>query len=272
MTIDEMFRVDGSVALVTGAGRGIGRAAAIALAQAGADVVVTARTPEQVEDTAAAIRSLGRRAVAVSADVNDLDGLATLPQVAVDELGGLDIVVNNAGGSFPRPLLETSARSFELAFHFNVTTAFELTKCAVPALLESGRGSVVNISSAIGRLSDRGFAAYGTAKAALSHLTRLTACDLAPRIRVNGIAVGSVATSALETVLVDDGLRRQMEEATPLRRLGRPEDIAAGVVYLCSDAGSFITGKLLEIDGGVESPTLGLGLPDLEPGGGGTGL
>ncbi len=272
MTIGDMFRVDGSVALVTGAGRGIGRASAIALAEAGADVVVTARTAEQVEDTAEVIRSLGRRAVAVVADVNDLEGLAALPATALEELGRLDILVNNAGGSFPKPLLETSARSFELAFHFNVTTAFELTKLSVPAMLASGGGSIVNISSAIGRLSDRGFAAYGTAKAALTHLTRLTACDLAPHVRVNGIAVGSVATSALDVVLVDDGLRSQMEEATPLRRLGRPEDIAAGVVYLCSDAGSFLTGKLLEIDGGVESPTLGLGLPDLELGGEDAGL
>jgi 7-alpha-hydroxysteroid dehydrogenase len=132
-------------------------------------------------------------------------------------------------------------------------------------MLARGGGSVVNISSAIGRLTDRGFAAYGTAKGALTHLTKLMACDLAPHIRVNGIAVGSVATSALDLVLTDEQLRSQMEAATPLRRLGRPEDIAAGVVYLCSDAGSFLTGKLLEIDGGTEAPTLGLGLPDLEP-------
>ena len=125
---------------------------------------------------------------------------------------------------------------------------------------------MVNISSAIGRMSDRGFAAYGTAKAALSHLTRLMAADLAPHIRVNGIATGSIATSALDTVLTDDALRTAMEEATPLRRLGRPDDIAAGVLYLCSPAGSYLTGKLIEIDGGLQAPTLGLGLPDLEPG------
>jgi 7-alpha-hydroxysteroid dehydrogenase len=247
--IQEMFRVDGKVALVTGAGRGIGRASALALAESGADVVV----------------AMGRRAVAVSADVVELERLGELVDTAIEQLGGLDLLVNNAGGSFPKPLLETSARSFERAFRFNVTTALELTKHAVPAMLARGGGSVVNISSAIGRLTDRGFAAYGTAKGALTHLTKLMACDLAPHIRVNGIAVGSVATSALDLVLTDEQLRSQMEAATPLRRLGRPEDIAAGVVYLCSDAGSFLTGKLLEIDGGTEAPTLGLGLPDLEP-------
>jgi 7-alpha-hydroxysteroid dehydrogenase len=263
--IQEMFRVDGKVALVTGAGRGIGRASALALAESGADVVVVSRTLEQVQEVADEIEAMGRRAVAVSADVVELERLGELVDVAVEQLGGLDLLVNNAGGSFPKPLLETSARSFERAFRFNVTTALELTKHAVPAMLARGGGSVVNISSAIGRLTDRGFAAYGTAKGALTHLTKLMACDLAPHIRVNGIAVGSVATSALDLVLTDEQLRSQMEAATPLRRLGRPEDIAAGVVYLCSDAGSFLTGKLLEIDGGTEAPTLGLGLPDLEP-------
>jgi len=263
--ITDMFRVDGKVALVTGAGRGIGRASAVALAEAGADVVVAARTVEQVEEVAEQIRTLGRRAEPVSFDVMELERLGELVAVATERLGGLDLLVNNAGGSFPKPLLDTSVASFERAFRFNVTTALELTKQAVPAMLERGGGSVVNISSAIGRLTDRGFSAYGTAKGALTHLTKLMACDLAPHIRVNGIAVGSIATSALDMVLVDEQLRAQMEAATPLRRLGQPEDIAAGVVYLCSDAGSFITGKLLEIDGGTEAPTLGLGLPDLEP-------
>jgi 7-alpha-hydroxysteroid dehydrogenase len=130
-------------------------------------------------------------------------------------------------------------------------------------MLARGGGAVVNISSAAGRMPDRGFSAYGTAKAALTHLTKELATDLSPRIRVNGIAVGSVQTSALETVLTDPNIRRLMEEATPLKRLGTPEDISAGVLYLCSPAGAYMTGKLLEIDGGMISQTLGLGLPDL---------
>ena len=145
-----------------------------------------------------------------------------------------------------------------------MTTAFELTKHAVPAIIARGGGSIVNISSTAGRLADRGFAAYGTAKGALTHLTRNLAMDLAPHIRVNGIAVGSVATDALATVLSDD-LRATMEANTPLRRLGTPDDIAAGVLYLCSPAGSYLTGKMLEIDGGIQTPTLALGIPDLEP-------
>jgi len=171
--------------------------------------------------------------------------------------------VNNAGGTMPRPMLDTSPGFLERSFHFNVTTAFVLSKAAAPHMLEAGSGAIVNISSAIGRLRDRGFVAYGTAKAALSHMTRLMAADLAPKVRVNGIAVGSVATSALETVLEDEALREEMIRRTPLKRLGRPEDIALCALYLASPAASFVTGKIMEIDGGLEEANLELGLPDL---------
>ncbi len=140
MSILDSFRVDGKVALVTGAGRGIGRASAIALAEGGADVVVAARTTEQVDEVAEHIRSLGRRAVPVSFDVMELDRLGELVDLAVGELGGLDLLVNNAGGSMPKALLDTSVRSFERALTFNVTTAFELTKQAVPAMLDTLHG------------------------------------------------------------------------------------------------------------------------------------
>jgi len=259
----DRFRVDGRAAVVTGAGRGIGAASARALAEAGADVALTARTPEQLEAVAAEIRGFGRRALVVPGDVNDLDHVDALVGAAVAEFGRLDVVVNNAGGSMPAPLLDTSVASFEKAFHFNVTTAFALTKASLPHLLERDHGAVVNISSAMGRLRDRGFVAYGTAKAALAHMTRLMAADCAPRVRVNAIAVGSVATSALEVVLTNDPLRDEMVEHTPMRRLGEVEDIAIGVLYLASDASSFVTGKVIEIDGGIESPNLDLRLPDL---------
>ena len=264
--VDELldnFRLTGRVAVVTGAGRGIGAATARALASAGADVGLTARTPEQLDAVAAEIRDAGRRAVVVPGDVNDTSVLRTLVDRTVEELGRLDVVVNNAGGTAPRPLLATSEGYLERSFHFNVTTAFALTKHAVPHLLETGEGAVVNISSTMGRLRDRGFVAYGTAKAALAHMTRLMAADLAPRVRVNAIAVGSVATPALETVLTEDALRDEMIRRTPLRRLGRPEDIALCALYLASPAASYVTGKVVEVDGGLEEPNLELGLPDL---------
>jgi 7-alpha-hydroxysteroid dehydrogenase len=258
----DAFSLDGKVALITGGGRGIGAACARTFAEAGADVAITARTPEQLELIADEVRAFGRRAFVFPADVNDLDRLDAFVEAAVAELGGVDIVVNNAGGSMPRPFLDTSAGFLERAFHFNVTTAFALTKAATPYLLDRN-GSVVNISSAIGRLRDRGFVAYGTAKAALSHMTRLLAADLAPRVRVNAIAVGSTATSALETVLENAELHDEMVRRTPLQRLGEPSDIALAALYLASPAASWITGKVLEVDGGLEEPNLELGLPDL---------
>ena len=150
----------------------------------------------------------------------------------------------------------TSTKDLRDAFTFNVATAHALTTAAVPLMLEhSGGGSIINITSTMGRLAARGFAAYGTAKAALAHYTRLAALDLCPRIRVNAIAPGSILTSALDIVASNDELREPMEKATPMRRLGDPLDIAAAAVYLASPAGSFLTGKTLEVDGGSPSPT-----------------
>jgi 7-alpha-hydroxysteroid dehydrogenase len=259
----DRFRLTGRVAVVTGAGRGIGAAAARGLAEVGADVVISARTEEQLRDVAKSIEAVGRRAVVIPADLNDLDAVAALAPAAREAFGRLDVVVNNVGGSMPRALLDTTPHSLEQAFHFNVSTAHALTRAAAPIMIEGDGGAIVNISSAMGRTQGRGFAAYGTAKAALSHYTRLAATDLAPRIRVNAIAVGSVATSALEIVLTDDTLRTTMEAATPLKRIGEPEDIAAAVVYLCSPAGGYVTGKVLEVDGGLDHPNLDMGIPDL---------
>ncbi len=258
----ERFRLDGKVAVVTGAGRGIGAASALALAEAGADVLLSARTEEQLQGVAKQVADLGRRALVVAADLNDLEAVAGLADRAVEGLGRLDVVVNNVGGTMPREFKKTSPRFLEEAFHFNVSTAHALTRAALPHLLVRG-GSVVNISSVMGRVPGRGFVAYGTAKAALTHWTRLTALDLSPRVRVNAIAVGSIATSALQLVVEDDGLRAQMEQSTPLRRIGDPDEIAATVLFLASPAGGYVTGKVFEVDGGLEQPNLDLGLPDL---------
>ena len=195
-------------------------------------------------------------------DIDDLTLYPALVESVVGELGRLDVLVNNVGGSPPRPFLETSARMFEKAFHFNVTTAFELTKEATPHLLASGAGNVINISSAAGRFATRGSTAYGTAKAALTHLTRMMALDLAPRVRVNAIAPGSIATAALDTVLTDD-IRERMVQATPLKRLGEPEDIATAALWLASPAGGYVTGKVIDVDGGIQVTNLAHDLPDL---------
>jgi 7-alpha-hydroxysteroid dehydrogenase len=262
----ERFRLDGKVALVTGASRGLGAAIARTYAEAGASVAVVARTEIDLEAVAADVIAAGGRALALPADVSELAVLPDLVERTAGELGRLDIVVNNAGGTLPGPFLDTSAASFEGALHFNVATAFELTRVAVPYLLRNEGASVVNITSAMGRLRDRGYVAYGTAKAALVHMTRLLAADLAPRIRVNAIAPGSIMTSALEVVLTKPELMTEMIAKTPLRRIGDPDDVAACALYLASPAASFVTGKVIDVDGGIETPNLDMRLPDLTPG------
>jgi 7-alpha-hydroxysteroid dehydrogenase len=263
----DRFRVTGRVAVVTGAGRGIGAASAIALAQAGADVLISARTEDQLAAVARQVEEAGRRAVVVPADLSDPDAVAGLAAAAASAFGRLDIVVNNVGGALPRPFLATQPRHLVNAFQFNVAIAHSLTQAAVPHLLaataDGGTGSVISITSAVGRTAGRGYLAYGTAKAALTHYTRLAAADLAPRIKVNAVAVGAVATSALDIVLTDEALRAQMERATPLGRIGDPADVAAAVVFLASPAAGYITGKVIEVDGGIDRPNLDLGIPDL---------
>ena len=264
MTILDRFKLTDHVAVVTGAGRGIGAGTAIALAEAGADVLISSRTAAQLDGVAERIRAAGRRVVVVPANLNDTDAVAALAQQAYDELGRLDIVVNNVGGTIPNAFLDTDPGYLEDAFHFNVTTAHALSRAAVPLMLkDEGQKSITSISSMVGRTAARGYLAYGTAKAALAHWSRLAATDLAPRIRVNAIAVGSVQTSALDFVTSMPEMKQEMETRTPLGRIGEVEDIAAAVVYLASPAGAFVTGKVLEVDGGIQEPNLDLKLPDL---------
>jgi 7-alpha-hydroxysteroid dehydrogenase len=250
----DRFKLDGRVAIVTGAGQGIGAGTALALAEAGADVALASRTRADLEVVAEQIRALGRKAVVVPTDVTETDQLAALVDSAVSALGRVDVLVNNAGGWDPRPLPQTSARSVEAAFKFNVLAAFTLTQLCVPHMVSVGGGSVVNISSRAASMVQPCFVAYATAKAALSMMTRAMAPELAPKVRVNAIEVGGVETAALAHVLTDDSIRMELEDGTPMKRVGQPEDIAACVLYLASDAASWVTGKIFEVDGGVESP------------------
>ena len=246
----DKFRLDGKVALITGAGKGIGAGIARAFADAGADVALGARTHSDLLAVAADVKAQGREALVQTTDVMKPDQLEALVAATLDRFGRLDILVNNAGGFPPMPALATSTEQFMSALEFNVGTAFRLSTLCAQALAEA-QGSIINISSIAGEAATPCFAAYGTAKSALSFLTRQMAQEFAPKIRVNAIGVGSTKTDALNTVLNDE-IEQTMVELTPMARLGEVEDIALGAVYLASPAASYITGEILGINGGLE--------------------
>ncbi|MCV7413445.1 hypothetical protein AWC05_02960 [Mycobacterium florentinum] len=263
--IAEQFRLDGRAALVTGAGKGIGRGIALTFAKAGADVALVARTEQDLDAVAEEIRALGRNAVAIPADVTEIDCLTDIVETAARSLGGLDILVNNAGGveqlgTYP----DMTVALLESAFRFNVSAPFELGRHALAHMLARGGGAIVNIGSMSGMQNERGFLPYSLAKSALGKLTQLAAIELAPRVRVNAILPGCVETEALRGFMdampdVREGLRAK----TPMRRNGTPDDIASAALFFASPASSWITGKLLEVDGAAPAGLFPNDAPDL---------
>jgi len=252
VSILEKFGLRGKVAVITGAGKGIGAEIARVFADAGADVVLASRTEEDLRSVAAEVEAMGQKALVVPTDVMDFEQLQALADKSMAEFGQIDILVNNAGGYPPKPVARTSATQFEEAFRFNVSTAFELSRICAPLMVSSkGGGAILNISSVAGQFPAPCFSAYGTAKSALTFLTRELAQEYAPKIRVNAIAVGSTKTHALNTVLNDD-IEKVMVDLTPMARLGEVEDVAMGALYLCSGAASYVTGDILGVNGGLE--------------------
>jgi 7-alpha-hydroxysteroid dehydrogenase len=263
MTVGQMFRLDGKVALISGAGRGIGAATALALAEAGADVAVLARNVDQLASVAAGAREFGRRALAVPTDAFNAEAVQAAVDQTMAEFGRLDIVVNVVGGSMPQAFLGTTDRDLHNAFESNVVSGLRLARMCTPHLLASGGGSIVFISSAIGHVVGRGFVAYGAGKSAVDQTTRLLAAELNPRIRVNAVAPGAILTEALEFVASNPEIKQMLESGTHLQRLGEPEDIAAAVLFLASPASSYITGQILNVDGGLLKANLDMPFPDL---------
>ena len=252
MSVLEKFGLQGKVAVITGAGKGIGAEIARVFAGAGADVVLASRTEEDLQSVAQEVETMGQKALVVPTDVMEFEQLQALADKSIAEFGHIDILVNNAGGFPPKPVARTSASQFEEAFRFNVSTAFELSRICAPLMVSlKGSGAILNISSVAGQFPAPCFSAYGTAKSALTFLTRELAQEYAPKVRVNAIAVGSTKTDALNTVLNDD-IEKAMVDSTPMARLGEVEDVAMGALYLCSAAASYVTGDILGVNGGLE--------------------
>jgi 7-alpha-hydroxysteroid dehydrogenase len=255
MGILDTFRLDGHAAVVTGAGRGIGRAIALGLAEAGADVVVAARRTAEIESVAAEVRALGRKGVAITTDMMDLGQIDRLAGEAEKALGKLTIWVNNAGGAddrVARNLIDVPEYQWDFQDGLNLKAVWA---GSVAASKRMGEGaSIVNISSIAAFKPSPGNGPYAVAKAGVNSLTRTMAVELAPKIRVNAVAPGPIPTEVFMEFLklTEDMLPEFTKRAgVPMGRLGKEEDIAGAVVYLCSPAAAWVTGEIINVSGGL---------------------
>ncbi len=251
--IDDLFGLSGEVAVVTGAGRGIGEGIAKTLAAAGAAVVCAARRSNEIERVAAEIRDVGGAAIALVTDVTDDAAVEALAKGAVAEFGRLDVWVNNAGGSpIQAPLLKLPREEWDATLRLNLTAVWICTNIAAAHLQDGGR--VLNISSRAAEMVTPGSGHYSAAKAGVNMLTKTFAQELGPRIRVNGIMPGAVPTEIMMKALrLGDADLPKLEKALrlPAGRLGTPEDLGAAALYLCSRASSWVTGQTINISGGM---------------------
>ncbi len=251
MTVLDAFRLDGRVSVVTGAGRGIGHALAVALAQAGSDLALLVRSPDSCVGLIEELTGRGVRAEAFAADVTDADGVRRAVGGIVGSFGHVDVLVNNAGSCIHRPALEVTDAEFRQVMDVNVTGVWNCCQAFGRQMTEQGYGSIINIGSISAMIVNRPQwqPAYNASKAAVHQLTKSLAAEWAPRgVRVNALAPGYIKT---EMAPVDEPqFRRHWIEDAPMQRYATPEELGPSVVYLASDASSFMTGSVLVIDGG----------------------
>jgi NAD(P)-dependent dehydrogenase (short-subunit alcohol dehydrogenase family) len=252
MPVTEQFDLTGRLAVVTGGGRGLGRAITFGLAEAGADVVPTARTKSDLESVVEAVESRGQRSLLATCDVADTDDVDALFDRVADELGPVDVLVNNAGIN-PEHALGTPDRveqdAWDLVTDVNLGGAFACARAAAPNLVETD-GCVVNVASVGGLVGLPRQHPYVASKHGLVGLTKSMALDWAPDVRVNCVAPGYVATDLTEDLTENEELRASIQRRTPLDRFAEPEEVAGPVVFLASDAAGYVTGSTLTVDGG----------------------
>lgn len=251
--ITEAFSLKGKTALVTGAGKGIGARIATAFAEMGANVILVARTQSDIDRVAAEVRDFGVTATALACDITSDDSVASMFTQVEAATSCLDILVNNAGaaGRGYGSLERVDKAAFTDTLDINLTAAYHLIHMALPLLKKTPNASIVNVSSAMSWMVDKNFAAYAAAKAGLDQMTRVLAYELAPTIRVNGIAPGAIETPATAFITSNEQRLAETERWIPQGRLGQPLDIALAALYLSSPAAGFVSGKILEVDGGM---------------------
>jgi len=238
------------VAVVTGAGRGIGRAVALAYARMGADVACVSRTEENSAKAAAEVEALGRRAWAVAVDVSDTAAVDAAAGKILDDAGRVDILVNNAGVTRDNLLMRMSEEEWDTVINTNLKGAFNFTKALTRPFIKQRSGRIINIASVIGLIGNAGQSNYAASKAALIGFTKSVAKELAPRgITVNAIAPGFIETDM--TAALDDKVRESIIGNVPLGRFGSPDDIAHAAVFLAMEPSGYITGQVLTVDGGM---------------------
>lgn len=247
------MKLAGKVAIVTGAGRdgkGIGRFVALALAREGADVVIADYVMDAAEAVAKEVRAIGRRAVAVRADVAKYEDAEAIVQKTLDEFGKVDILINNAGITRDALIPRMSEEDWDLVINTNLKGTFNCTKAVAKPMLKQKSGKIVNVSSVMGIIGNVGQANYSASKAGIIGLTKTTARELGSRgINVNAVAPGFIQTAMTEDL--PESVRENLNRQIPLQRLGTPEDVAGLIVFLCTEEASYITGQVINVDGGM---------------------
>lgn len=251
--IENHYNLKGMVAIITGAGAGIGKASALMLARAGANIVCADLNKVDADNTSIEARGEGVKAIGVKCDVTSIQDLEAVVKATIKEFGKINILVNNAGGGGGgrEKFLELTPEYLQKIYNLNVFSIFNLSRLCAPHMIASEYGSIVNISSMSSIMQSHNMSVYGSSKAAVNQLTKYMAVDLGPIIRVNAIAPGAIKTHALATVLTPE-LEEIMLKKTPMKVLGEADDIAMAVFFLASPLSKWITGQILPVNGGGE--------------------